>query len=488
MTSAADFGVAAHAVSGGLAAIDLREETRAMDFDELENLPEFQTVVRELAETNPQASALDILGAARDALGEQAASAIKTNPALLASNFLVGGLGAATLQRLLKGTIPVGAGIAAEVAAEGTQGAIEQYASNQVRQDLINPEQQLSEGVLSSAANEAVMGGAMGITAAAVPASVSGAKALQQKWQQRQAGQREAQQSAVLPELGASDELTGLEDPLPTPEEPVKAPAGLSGFYEMASQASQDYPEFAESIINLVAEEPKRADAAARVLQRYVQDEGFRATADSRLNEFSTGVKVSRSQSTEDVPLSEIYSVQPDEMDDLFDSVEWTPEMDVDRAAPPVSLQPAASASLDAAPQNVKDAANFAMESFEANGQYPDDELLQDTFDLAPEQVAEIKAFYTPVQNLPTERVDNSGGIPPMPSIDDVAHEAATSPFNDLPEPTPAQKEAGNYRKAHLDVQGLKIAIENPKGSVRSGTDAGGKDWSIEMKDHYGYI
>lgn len=489
MTSAADFGVAAHAVSGGLAAIDLREETRAMDFDELENLPEFQTVVRELAETNPQASALDILGAARDALGEQAASAIKTNPALLASNFLVGGLGAATLQRLLKGTIPVGAGIAAEVAAEGTQGAIEQYASNQVRQDLINPDQQLSEGVLSSAANEAAMGGAMGITAAAVPASVSGAKALQQQWQQRQTGQREEQQAAVLPELGGGDELTGFEDPLPTPDAPVKTPAGLSGFYDMASKVSQEHPDFADKVVSLVAEDPKRADAAARVLQRYVQDESFRNTADARLNEFTSGVKPKPVSLAEDVPLSEIYSAQPDEMDDLFGSVEWTPEMDAD-SAPQVSQSPSpvTNAVLDAAPQNVKDAANFAMESFEANGQYPDDELLRDTFDLAPDQVAEIKKLYAPAQDLSTEAVGNSPDIPPMPSIDVVAHEAATSPFNDLPEPTPAQKEAGNYRKAHLDVQGLKIAIENPKGSVRSGTDAGGKDWSIEMKDHYGYI
>lgn len=67
------------------------------------------------------------------------------------------------------------------------------------------------------------------------------------------------------------------------------------------------------------------------------------------------------------------------------------------------------------------------------------------------------------------------------------ADEAATSPNNDLPEPTAAQKQAGNYRKGHVSVQGLSLAIENPKGSVRRGTDPDGKEWSHAMSDHYGY-
>lgn len=71
--------------------------------------------------------------------------------------------------------------------------------------------------------------------------------------------------------------------------------------------------------------------------------------------------------------------------------------------------------------------------------------------------------------------------------IDAAAHEAATSPLNDLPEPTQAMKEAGNYKKAHVSIQGIDVAIENPKGSVRSGTDDNGS-WSVAMPDHYGYI
>lgn len=72
--------------------------------------------------------------------------------------------------------------------------------------------------------------------------------------------------------------------------------------------------------------------------------------------------------------------------------------------------------------------------------------------------------------------------------VDEAAHEAATSPQNDRPEPTEGQIEAGNYKKGHVDVQGLDISIENPRGSTRSGVGENGKPWSHVMTDHYGYI
>ncbi|MCC4269220.1 LPD5 domain-containing protein [Marinobacter nauticus] len=55
-------------------------------------------------------------------------------------------------------------------------------------------------------------------------------------------------------------------------------------------------------------------------------------------------------------------------------------------------------------------------------------------------------------------------------------------------EPTEAQKEAGNYKKGRVKVQGLDIAIENPKGSTRSGTDPNGNRWESTMAHHYGYL
>ena len=54
--------------------------------------------------------------------------------------------------------------------------------------------------------------------------------------------------------------------------------------------------------------------------------------------------------------------------------------------------------------------------------------------------------------------------------------------------PTEKQKEAGNYKKGHIKVDGFDITIEQPKGSVRRGTDANGKEWETEMHNTYGYI
>ena len=54
--------------------------------------------------------------------------------------------------------------------------------------------------------------------------------------------------------------------------------------------------------------------------------------------------------------------------------------------------------------------------------------------------------------------------------------------------PTEAQKKAGNYKKGHVKIDGYDVTIENPKGSVRSGTDASGKKWEQTMHNTYGYI
>lgn len=51
-----------------------------------------------------------------------------------------------------------------------------------------------------------------------------------------------------------------------------------------------------------------------------------------------------------------------------------------------------------------------------------------------------------------------------------------------------AHAAAGNYSKGKVAMHGLKIALENPKGSTRSGVDADGKAWSSTMKADYGYI
>lgn len=69
----------------------------------------------------------------------------------------------------------------------------------------------------------------------------------------------------------------------------------------------------------------------------------------------------------------------------------------------------------------------------------------------------------------------------PESEVAAAAAEAATSPENDLPAPTEAQKEAGNYKKGHIVLNGLDITIENPAGSKRR------EEWPA-LAHHYGYI
>lgn len=65
--------------------------------------------------------------------------------------------------------------------------------------------------------------------------------------------------------------------------------------------------------------------------------------------------------------------------------------------------------------------------------------------------------------------------------IEVAASEAATHPDSNAPEPTQAQKEAGNYKKGHVRINGHDISIENPAGTSRR------PEWPA-LKNHYGYF
>lgn len=81
-----------------------------------------------------------------------------------------------------------------------------------------------------------------------------------------------------------------------------------------------------------------------------------------------------------------------------------------------------------------------------------------------------------------SSRTDISTGEIPAASIDEyIARETNTSPSE-------AQASQGNYKKARIKFRGLDIAIENPRGSTRSGTDPDGNRWESTMAHHYGDI
>lgn len=87
--------------------------------------------------------------------------------------------------------------------------------------------------------------------------------------------------------------------------------------------------------------------------------------------------------------------------------------------------------------------------------------------------------------HIPKDTYDSSNS---NSTVDEKAHEAASSPFNKLPEPTPAQAEAENYKVGRVKLSGLNVSIENPAGSIRRGIDQSGKAWETKMRDHYGRI
>lgn len=82
-----------------------------------------------------------------------------------------------------------------------------------------------------------------------------------------------------------------------------------------------------------------------------------------------------------------------------------------------------------------------------------------------------------------SDRIQDDGNAIEM--VNKAIEEAEKETETDL---TPEQKESGDYKKGHVKIQDFDIAIENPKGSVRSGVDKDGKEWSQEMHNTYGYF
>ncbi|MBS0227702.1 MAG: hypothetical protein JSS23_03290, partial [Proteobacteria bacterium] len=76
------------------------------------------------------------------------------------------------------------------------------------------------------------------------------------------------------------------------------------------------------------------------------------------------------------------------------------------------------------------------------------------------------------------ERVEPSQPTP----VEKAAEQAATSPKNDLPAPTPAQVEAGNFQMGHHQIGDLDISIEHPAGVLRK------PEHTVPTAQAYGYL
>lgn len=103
---------------------------------------------------------------------------------------------------------------------------------------------------------------------------------------------------------------------------------------------------------------------------------------------------------------------------------------------------------------------------------------------------APVEDYYNELLN--THNIEDEEG-----DADEVSASSAETPLSDAisaaeaetdQNPTDEQKEAGNYKKGHVQVGTFDITIENPKGSVRRGKDANGKEWENKMNNTYGYF
>ena len=79
-------------------------------------------------------------------------------------------------------------------------------------------------------------------------------------------------------------------------------------------------------------------------------------------------------------------------------------------------------------------------------------------------------------------------GLKQAQTTDDILSRILNARKNTATDVSEGNAAAGNYRKGRFNYHGLRISIENPKGSTRSGTGADGKKWSTKMKYDYGYI
>lgn len=99
-------------------------------------------------------------------------------------------------------------------------------------------------------------------------------------------------------------------------------------------------------------------------------------------------------------------------------------------------------------------------------------------------QNEEMKRPAPAVQTEPVAEPAQEAEPEQTPLQQSIEEEAAKVNAN----PTEAQKEAGNYQKGHIQLDGFNITIETAKGTVRRGTDQDGKAWETEMHNNYGYI
>ena len=102
--------------------------------------------------------------------------------------------------------------------------------------------------------------------------------------------------------------------------------------------------------------------------------------------------------------------------------------------------------------------------------------IVQEALNAGEDVPADVLKDYPRIKKNPLPEPRHEQATDLNAAITKAAGETDTSP-------TESQLASGNYRKGKVRVQGLELAIENPRGSIRRGPG-----WQVKLKDHYGYI
>lgn len=114
-------------------------------------------------------------------------------------------------------------------------------------------------------------------------------------------------------------------------------------------------------------------------------------------------------------------------------------------------------------------------------------DIFNDPHEIASEAQAKNKGIMSERKKI-REKYDNLKKLFQNELANDIRFRIEQERENVNTEPSEAQKEAGNYAMGHIRFDGFDISIENPKGSIRSGKDKTGREWSQELPTDYGYF
>lgn len=439
-------------------------------------------------------------------------------------------------------------GLMTEATTEGLQGLIGQHANYWVENNGESLLANLDEVDVKAIIDEAAAGGLMGsiagapsgmiersrvqtqvdrIQAARAEVAAKGGDALDQVRAAQEAEQ--AEQDEPLPSglreqdraQNRTDDTQIQNDPQITEEVDGRiqsAMDGLDGLRQSAKASGYEGSTRLQNISGILRRAEKAAqdgdvNLAGRLMQRAEQQQARLA---QDLEQVTTKQSISPASSGEDEPASagQIINREANRADALRGQQAPEPEQAPNQEVVAARLQEVQKDAEDLRAQAPDNTSRTRLNNLNMMRQRAEQaiqggnlqqaerfmvraetiaENLRVSLNLAPRQQVEPEATQSPEQeaiaplseqvgtNINAEGPQVKSNALDYDQVTKAAAKTDTSPTDD-------QKEAGNYKKGRVRIQGLEIAIENPKGSTRSGTDPDGKKWESTMAHHYGDI